>query len=633
MWPAFWMLPQQHVWPPELDPLEAFGAPGPGGDGGAYSFHNGRVSAADGGQGQWNDTNSANLYTRFNTFGVDWEPDALTFYFNGVAYQTMATPAGFDQPMYLLANLAVGGNWAGTPTGESADLRIDYIRGYSKDGANPAVPQQAISSPDGRGYIFYGATDANGDPAMGGVDLPPEAPTAPAVPTPAPDGDQTVGQGSHDLALGISEDAYQGDAQFTVTIDGVQVGGVLSTSASHSAGAVQTFHVMADLSVGRHRVGLNFLNNFGGAPGADRNLFLDNAAMDGSPIQGARLSEYIGGEQSFSFVHGDLTALQAAIPEIAIGSGPDTVTLLVSEDAWQGDAQFTVRVDGVQVGGIQTAGISHASALHQVYKVQGAFGPGPHQVSLDFLNDAWGGSPALDRNLYLDGASYAGSATSAASLALTRGGVQTVTVGSGSGSATTMQPSPRAAFSITDTTAMTADAAAGEAYSGPVASLRRQFIWPNADGVAVGSNVPDVFLHGRAGDDALSVTGGTNVLDGGGGSNFLVGADGSDGGVDTFFADGRGAATTWSTVVNFHHGDSLTIWGFVPGVSTMPWTASDGADGYKGATIHSELAGAGTGVSLSATFAELTINDVAAKLSVTTGSVDSQAYINLAYTG
>ena len=218
------MLPQQHVWPPELDPLEAFGAPGPGGDGGAYSFHNGRVSAADGGQGQWNDTNGANLYTQFNRFGVDWEPDTLIFYFNGVAYQTMATPAGFGQPMYLLANLAVGGNWAGAPTGESADMRIDYIRGYSKDGANPAVPQQAISSPDGRGYTFYGATDANGDPAMGGVDLPAEAPTAPPAPTPAPTGDQTVGQGSHDLALAISEDAYQGDAQFIVTIDGVQVG-------------------------------------------------------------------------------------------------------------------------------------------------------------------------------------------------------------------------------------------------------------------------------------------------------------------------------------------------------------------------------------------------------------------------
>ena len=633
MWPAFWLLPQVHVWPPELDPLEAFGAPGPGGDGGAYSIHSGRVSAADGGQGGWNGTNGANLYTQFNTFGVDWEPDTLTFYFNGKAYASMATPAGFDQPMYLLANLAVGGNWAGAPTGESADMLIDYIRAYSKDGANPAVAQQAISSPDGRGYDFYGATDADGNGALGGVDLPPPAPTSPPAPTPAPTGDQTVGQGSHDLSLRISEDAYQGDAQFIVTLDGTQVGGVLSTSASRSAGAVQVFHVMADLAAGQHRMGVNFLNNFGGPAGADRNLFLDGATLDGSPVPGAALSEYIGGEQSFSFVQGDLASLQSAMPVVVMGSGPDAVALQVSEDAWRGDAQFTVQVDGVQVGGIETATVWHVSGLHGNYEVRGAFGPGPHQVSLDFLNDAWGGSPSTDRNLYLDGASYGGSDPSASRLSLANGGTQTVTVGSAPTPGTAAQASLPAAFAITDTTSMQSETSAGAAYSGPVALLQRQFTWSSPHGAAVTAGIPDVFLHGGAGDDALAVTGGTNVLDGGGGSNFLVGGDGGDGGADTFFVDGRGGAATWSTVVNFHHGDNLTIWGFVPGVSTMPWTASDGADGYKGATIHSELAGAGTGVSQSATFVGLNVSDVASRMNVTTGSVDGQAYLNVAYVG
>ena len=254
-------------------------------------------------------------------------------------------------------------------------------------------------------------------------------------------------------------------------------------------------------------------------------------------------------------------------------------------------------------------------------------------MSLNFLNDAWGGTPALDRNLYLDGASYAGSAASPASLTFDWGGAQTVTVSSGLSSTAAVPSSSPPAFSATDTAATTSDAATGEAYSGSVASLQQQFIWSSADGVAVASNVPDVFLHGGTGDDALSAMGGTNAFDGGAGSNFLVGADGSDGGVDTFFVDGRGTATTWSTVVNFHHGDSLTIWGFVPGVSTMPWTASDGADGYKGATIHSELAGAGTGVSQSATLAGLSIADVASKLSITIGNVDGQDYLRLTYTG
>ena len=51
------------------------------------------------------------------------------------------------------------------------------------------------------------------------------------------------------------------------------------------------------------------------------------------------------------------------------------------------------------------------------------------------------------------------------------------------------------------------------------------------------------------------------MLDGGGGSNFLTGAaDPSS--VDQFFVDGCGNAVTWSTIVNFHPGDSATIFGF-----------------------------------------------------------------------
>ncbi len=148
----------------------------------------------------------------------------------------------------------------------------------------------------------------------------------------------------------------------------------------------------------------------------------------------------------------------------------------------------------------------------------------------------------------------------------------------------------------------------------------------------IAASTPNVFLHGGGGDDALQAHTGSNVLDGGAGSNFLVGGAGADGGADTFFVDGRGGQT-WSTLVNFHHGDALTLWGFQPGVSTNPWTASDGAAGYTGATLHSELAGAGTGVSASATFAGLTLDDVQSKLSVTGGTVGGLSYLNVAYTG
>jgi len=126
-----------------------------------------------------------------------------------------------------------------------------------------------------------------------------------------------------------------------------------------------------------------------------------------------------------------------------------------------------------------------------------------------------------------------------------------------------------------------------------------------------------------------------NVLDGGTGSNFLTGAaDASS--VDQFFVDGRGNAMTWSTIVNFHSGDSATIFGFKPGVGTRPFTENDGANGYKGVTIHSALAGAGTGVTESMTFAGIDGATATARFSITAdtlgrGTANTTDYLLIQY--
>jgi hypothetical protein len=178
------------------------------------------------------------------------------------------------------------------------------------------------------------------------------------------------------------------------------------------------------------------------------------------------------------------------------------------------------------------------------------------------------------------------------------------------------QAPPTARFAYTDEMNQTSGGDPGEAYSGPVANLHYQYLWGSADRTAIRAEVPNVFLKGGPGDDALAVTSGINVLDGGQGSNFLVGGDGRNGGFDTFFVDGRGGGTTWSTVVNFHPGDQATIFGFVGGVSTMAITASDGVTGYQGVTIHSELAGAGTGVNASFTFANIGASTLASHFAI-----------------
>ena len=173
----------------------------------------------------------------------------------------------------------------------------------------------------------------------------------------------------------------------------------------------------------------------------------------------------------------------------------------------------------------------------------------------------------------------------------------------------------------TDTTTGAVGTAVSDVYSGPVAGSQRQYIWSSPDGAAISSDAPDVFLHGGAGSDALAVSRGSNVLDGGGGSNFLVGSNGGDGGHDTFFVDARGGAVTWSTLVNFHAGDTATIFGFHAGVSTSPWTESDGAVGYAGLTLHSETGGAGRGVDASLTFAGVSQAAADAHWSITTGTL------------
>lgn len=237
-----------------------------------------------------------------------------------------------------------------------------------------------------------------------------------------------LGAGAHALALAVSEDAWQGDAQFTVSVDGKQIGGTQTAVASHGAGLVQTFTVMGDFAAGNHAAAVNFLNDaYGGAPGTDRNLYVSGAQADGVSVPGASLTLLSGGAQSFSFSIGGAAPASGA-------STTDTLDLHVSEDAWQGDAQFTVAVDGAVVGGVRTATASHASGASQDVSIAGSWGAGPHSVAVAFINDAWGGTTATDRNLYVDQVSYDGVAAAGAPVALTSNGTASFAV---SGSAKT----------------------------------------------------------------------------------------------------------------------------------------------------------------------------------------------------
>jgi len=97
------------------------------------------------------------------------------------------------------------------------------------------------------------------------------------------------------------------------------------------------------------------------------------------------------------------------MPTTPASSNPDTLVLTLSEDAYQGDAQFAVTVNGAPLGAVQTVTASHKAGAQQSFSFQGNWGSGPHKVVVKYLNDAYGGSAALDRNLYLTSAEYDGN--------------------------------------------------------------------------------------------------------------------------------------------------------------------------------------------------------------------------------
>jgi hypothetical protein len=85
-----------------------------------------------------------------------------------------------------------------------------------------------------------------------------------------------------------------------------------------------------------------------------------------------------------------------------------TLTLRVAADSFMGGAQFTVAVDGVQVGGTLVASSAFGAGQFEDITLLGNFGPDPQQVSVTFINDLYEGTPATDRNLYVESLTFAG---------------------------------------------------------------------------------------------------------------------------------------------------------------------------------------------------------------------------------
>lgn len=128
MWPAFWLLNQNNAWPPEIDVLEMFG----GGQPITMTTH--WKSATNSNAMSYCSVPAGTAESAFHLYGVLWTPTQITYYLDRVPVITMATPAGLNQPMFMVLDLAVQSNLVltGATAGpKTAAYAIKWVTAYS----------------------------------------------------------------------------------------------------------------------------------------------------------------------------------------------------------------------------------------------------------------------------------------------------------------------------------------------------------------------------------------------------------------------------------------------------------------------------------------------------------------------
>ena len=177
--PAFWLMAANEnaqdeygVWPTcgEIDMMEVLGSDtktlhGTIHYGNPHKQNQGTYELAEG-----------DFASEYHTYRTEWLPGKIAWYVDDIKYyetsdwysarddgKTLTYPAPFDHDMYVILNLAVGGNWVGYPDEAAIDdmvnqeYDIDYVRVYQKDSYDENVQPPEAESVDLR------TPDANGE--------------------------------------------------------------------------------------------------------------------------------------------------------------------------------------------------------------------------------------------------------------------------------------------------------------------------------------------------------------------------------------------------------------------------------------------------------------------------------------
>ena len=136
IWPAFWMLGSNMDsvgWPKcgEIDIMERVNK---------NAVVNGTVHWDNNGQYASFGRTSGNIdFSQYHVYRIEWDSKYIRWFVDGAQYNEILIENGtgnteeFQKPFFLLFNLAVGGNWPGSPNGATtfpAKMYVDYVRVY-----------------------------------------------------------------------------------------------------------------------------------------------------------------------------------------------------------------------------------------------------------------------------------------------------------------------------------------------------------------------------------------------------------------------------------------------------------------------------------------------------------------------
>lgn len=137
LWPAFWMLGNNISsigWPKcgEIDVMEHVNT--------ENKVH-GTMHWDNNGHNYYGGQTPVSIEGQYHIYSVEWNKDSIKWFLNGIMYwsanisNNINNTEEFQNPFFIILNVAVGGNWPGSPDNTTVlpdTMFVDYVRVYEQ---------------------------------------------------------------------------------------------------------------------------------------------------------------------------------------------------------------------------------------------------------------------------------------------------------------------------------------------------------------------------------------------------------------------------------------------------------------------------------------------------------------------